>query len=151
MAECKDKASANPANRIGLDYRLGLERRVPGPVIDAHAHIRGLDDVALYFEAAELYGVSLTLSMSPLSEIRELKRRYPGRLEFIAVPDWNKQAATEEFQKSWMADLTAFREAGVRLCKFWMAPYMRQKHGLWLDIPSSRRSPDTPTSSDFIS
>lgn len=135
MAECTKKASVNPANRIGLNYRRGLERRVPDRVIDAHAHIRGLDDVALYFEVAELYGVDLTFSMSPLGEIRELKRRYPGRLEFIAVPNWSKQAATEEFQRSWMADLTAFREEGVRLCKFWMAPHMRQKHGLSLDHP----------------
>ncbi|MCH7870424.1 MAG: amidohydrolase family protein [Planctomycetes bacterium] len=125
----------NPANRIGLDYRRGLARRAAGPVIDAHAHIRGLDDVALYFEVAELYGVGLTFSMSPLGEIRELKRRYPGRLEFIAVPNWSKQAATEEFQRSWMADLTAFREEGVRLCKFWMAPHMRKEHGLTLDHP----------------
>lgn len=135
MAESKNRVSAASANRLGLDYRDALVRRVGGPIIDAHAHIRGLDDVPLYFEAAAAYGIDLTISMSPIGEVEELRRRYPGRLEFIAVPDWSKQGATDAFQKSWMADLESFRAMDVRLCKFWMAPDMRQEHGLTLDHP----------------
>jgi hypothetical protein len=137
MGEEKAESAGGPppANRLGLDYRDPPVRRVGGPIIDAHAHIRGLDDVPLYFEAAAAYGIDLTISMSPIGEVEELRRRYPGRLEFIAVPDWSEQAATDAFQKSWMADLESFREMGVRLCKFWMGPHLRQKHGLTLDHP----------------
>lgn len=108
------------------------------PIIDAHAHLRGLDDVPLYFEVAAAYGIAMTVSMSPLEEVDALRERYPGRIEFIAVPRWREIALTPAFQRSWIDDLEAFAAKGVRLAKFWMAPPMRERHGLTLDHPFVR-------------
>ena len=58
------------ANRLGLDYRAEASRfPVAGsleglPIIDAHTHINGRRAAAIYGEAAALYGVRLTYSMT---------------------------------------------------------------------------------------
>lgn len=127
--------SPSPANRLGLNYRDVPPRKVALPIIDAHAHIRGLTESELYFEVAAAYGIEKTISMTPVEQVDEMRERFPDRLEFIAVPRWRELAATAAFQKQWMADLETYREKDVRFCKFWMAPRMRQEYGLTLDHP----------------
>lgn len=135
--EAKRMPAVSAANRLGIDYRRVPARKVAVPIIDAHAHVRGVEHSRLYFEAASAYGIDRTVSMTPLAEVDAMRAAYPGRLEFIAVTS-SKAAVSEAFQKGWMADLEAFREEGARICKFWMAPPMRQKHGLTLDHPFVR-------------
>ncbi len=128
----------SPDNRLGLDYRAAPPRRHAGPILDVHTHVRDVELSRPYFEACDTYGITRTVSMSPLSDVDGLRAAYPGRLEFIAIPRWREFASTGEFQRQWIDDLSAFRARGARLCKFWMAPPMRHKHGLTLDSPFIR-------------
>jgi len=132
-AESAGGPARPPHNRLGLDYRYPPPRRVAGPILDIHAHVHAGPCARAFFEAADAYGVARVVSMSPLKDLDELRREFGPRLDFIAIPDWKKQRATEEFRASWIADLSAFRAAGARLCKFWMAPLMRKEHGLTVD------------------
>ncbi len=125
-------APRSPSNRLGLDYRQPPQRRVAGPLVDIHAHVRCGPTLPLFLEVARIYGVAKIVTMSPLADVDVLQRDYPGWFEFNAVPQWRAFGLTAEFQAAWISDLTEFRRRGARLCKFWMAPPMRERHGLTL-------------------
>lgn len=122
----------SPANRLGIDYRLVPVRKSPGPILDAHTHLNDLPSARSLFEAADLYGITHVLSMTPLDEVSELRDAFGQRVQFIAIPRWKDQQVSTAFQRQWIDDLMRFRSLGARLCKFWMAPPMRQRHGLTL-------------------
>lgn len=120
----------SPENRLGLDYRDVPPPRVAGPIIDVHTHVHAGAQADLFFEAARLYGVSRVLSMSPIGDCRVLHERFGERIGFIAIPNWKQMSDNDEFRRGWIADLRTFRdEHGARICKFWMAPPMRERHG----------------------
>lgn len=121
------------ANRTGIDYRNAPPRRSPGPIIDIHSHIHPGPCAATFFEAADRYGITHVVSMTPLEEARQLREQMPGRLSFIAIPNWRTFDDKVEHRQQWLADLGVFREMGSRICKFWMAPPMREKHGLTIE------------------
>jgi hypothetical protein len=123
----------SPANRIGVDYRSVPARKLDGPIVDFHCHVRNAASARLFFTAGSLYGVTKVLSMSPLENVDALRDEFAGRIDFIAVPNWKSMAATAEFRDEWMRDLASFRQRGARLCKFWMAPPMRGRYGLTLE------------------
>ena len=138
MSEHKDGASpgkpdASPANRLGLDYHDTPRRKCPGLLVDAHTHVRHVDDGPLFFEVADAYGVWHVVTMTPLDAAPALRERYDERISFIAIPNWRSMSGTDDFRAQWVADLAAFRQLGALLCKFWMAPPMRGEHGLTLD------------------
>ncbi|MCG3128560.1 MAG: hypothetical protein CHACPFDD_03449 [Phycisphaerae bacterium] len=126
-------AAISEANRLGLDYRRPPAARVDVPIIDVHTHVQLVQHAPKYFEAARLYGVRRTLSMTPLAEVDDIRREFGERIEFIAIPNWRKFEKTATFARQWMDDLEAFRARGARLCKFWMAPRMRERLRLTLD------------------
>lgn len=121
------------ANRTGIDYRAVPPRRSPGPIVDIHTHIHPGPCATRFFEAADLYEITHVVSMTPLSEVQALREQFPDRLSFIAIPDWKKFDDRAEHRDQWIADLATFRELGSRICKFWMAPPMRERHGLTVD------------------
>jgi predicted TIM-barrel fold metal-dependent hydrolase len=123
----------NPANRLGLDYRTVPPRRWRGPIADVHTHVHQTATTRLFFDAADAYGITRMLTMTPLGELAALRQEYGPRLGFIAIPRWREFDDTAAFRKRWLADLAAFREAGARLMKFWVAPPMRGGHGLTLE------------------
>ena len=127
--------ASDPANRLGLDYREVPRRKTRGAVVDVHTHLNDPEHAALLFEAAAHHGVHTVFSMSPLEQVAALREQYADRLRFIAVPRWKDMRLDEAFRARWIADLAAFREHGARLCKFWMAPPMRERFGLTLDHP----------------
>ncbi|MGE0481658.1 MAG: amidohydrolase family protein [Phycisphaerae bacterium] len=125
--------SRTPANRIGLHYRATVVRRCPGPIVDAHMHLKHAAHAPLFFEAAGHYGVARVLTMTPIEQAAPLRAAVgPDRLRFIAVPNWRRDDGSEDFRESWLRDLEGFRRFDARLCKFWMAPPMRERHGLTL-------------------
>ncbi len=127
----------NPANLIGLDYRRPQAARLGDvPIVDAHVHLRGgLAAVERYFRVAGLYGVREALSMTPIDQAAAIRRAFPGRVRFIAVPDYGAWKLTLRFQRQWVADIRRFARLGARLCKFWMAPRALAERGLTLDHP----------------
>lgn len=130
-----DNRPADPANRLGLDYRNVPARKVSVPIVDVHSHVRRLDDARRFYEVADAYGIWHVFTMTPLSEVPPLHEAYPTRLSFIAIPDWREIDRSPAFQRSWLADLDAFRRVGASVAKFWMAPPMRGRFGLTLDDP----------------
>lgn len=114
-------------------------RRVTTPIIDIHSHIYDGPQTERFFEAADAYGISHVVSMSPLKDVPALKARYGGRMSFIAIPDWKKYDDQEKTRAEWIADLGVFRrEHDARICKLWLAPPMREKYGLTADHPFLR-------------
>ncbi len=129
MHQTQRPVPRSAANRLGLDYRQVPPRRLNVPIVDIHTHVYDLESAAVFMEVAELYGVRKVVSMSPVDAVEPLRERYGERLDFIAIPRWQDMKADEAFRARWMEDLTRFRELGARLCKFWMAPPMRERHG----------------------
>lgn len=122
----------NAANRLGLDYRKAPPRRTAGPIIDIHTHLHDAKNTRLLMEAADAYGIGTIYSMNALEHAADLRAAWGERVRFIAVPRWRDMGMTAAFRDRWIADLGTFRELGARLCKFWMAPPMRERHGLTL-------------------
>lgn len=128
----------SPANRLRIDYRRVPPRKLNVPITDVHTHVRGVAQARLFVEVARLYGVSRIVSMTPLIEVDAMRAAFGDLIRFIAVPDWSRDSSSAEFHRSWAADLATFREKGARVCKFWMAPRMRERHGFTLDHPFIR-------------
>lgn len=131
-------APRSPANRLGLNYRAAPPRRCAGGITDVHTHVHNVPGVELFFEAADAYGIGRIVSMTPLDEVDALRRAYPGRLDFIAIPRWRSMENSTRFRDQWLADLASFRALGARRMKFWMAPPMRGQFGLTLQDPFFR-------------
>ena len=134
-AETPTSARLSPANRLGLNYRDVPARRVDTALIDVHTHVYHTRSTPLFFEAADLYGVSRIVSMSPLADVDRLRATWGDRLEFIAIPRWRELATSTDFRQQWLTDLATFREKGAKRMKFWMAPPMRGEFGLTLQDP----------------
>lgn len=131
-------ATGSADNRLGIDYRTPPPRAISGPILDIHCHLYAGPHLQAYFEAADLYRITRMVSMSPLADVPTLQREHPGRLDFIAIPNWREMAYADAFRDSWMRDLERFRALGARLCKLWMAPRIRQQHGLSANHPFVR-------------
>lgn len=123
------------ANRLGLDYRQPPARRLNVPIIDFHTHIYPGPHLPAFLEAADLYGIESFYSMTPLSDAAALRSKMGDRVRFIAIPNWRRQemeGLSPDFRRAWLADIGEFAALGSRLCKFWMAPPIRERVGLTL-------------------
>lgn len=123
----------SPANRLGLDYRAVPRRKLAGPIVDVHTHVNDAASAKLFFDAARAYGITRVYSMTPVDQAPALRDAYGDEIQFIAIPRWRDFAVTPEFRRRWIDDISAFQRLGARLCKFWMAPPMRERHGLTLE------------------
>ena len=120
--------SPTPANRLGLDYtaEAGTFDRGLAPIIDVHSHINGAEAVNIYRRAAELYGISMTYSMSRLEEVDHLRAAMDGRIRFIAVPDyWSQENRRHNMTDGYADRISAYHAQGARIVKFWVAPRSR--------------------------
>lgn len=123
------------ANRTGINYQQAPPRRLFGPIIDFHTHIYHGEHLEPFFAAADLYGIKRFFSMTPLADVEKVNAAHGDRIRFIAIPNWRRQeklGLAPEFRAEWMADIGTFAALGSRLCKFWMAPPIRERVGLTL-------------------
>jgi predicted TIM-barrel fold metal-dependent hydrolase len=113
----------HPANMLGLDYRAEAAR-LPWrrPVWDVHTHLRNVEAARLFFEVADLFGVERVWTMTQLEEVDALRAAFPGRLDFIAVPNYYAKDWAEAMGPDWLRRIEGFAAKGVRFCKFWAAP-----------------------------
>jgi len=111
-------------NRLALDYREEAKKlgAPPVPIIDAHAHISGLNASKIYKDVRDHFGVELTYSMSNIHQAEGLKEILGDSLRFIAVPQFMAEDRLRAFQQGYIEDLTRWHELGSRMCKFWCAP-----------------------------
>ncbi|MCA9279676.1 MAG: amidohydrolase family protein [Phycisphaeraceae bacterium] len=113
------------ANLLQLDYRAEARKlgHPVAPIIDIHSHISGDVAVDVYAEAAELYGIARTYSMTPRPLAESVARKLGDRIRFIAVPNFGSPDRFHAFTEGYLDDIRYFREVhGSRMIKFWNAP-----------------------------
>jgi predicted TIM-barrel fold metal-dependent hydrolase len=120
-------------NMTGVNYRLPMPRpKVRGPVIDFHCHLFAARHAKTWFEASRHFGIDAFVTMTPLEEVMGLQRDWPGRLQFIAVPQWRYEGP--DFVSDWLRRIEMFYNLGSRIVKFHAAPQTMQMRGR-LDSP----------------
>lgn len=115
-----------------LDYRAEASRLGPPvtPIVDCHAHINGPGAATIYREAARLYGVDLTYSMSRADQAERIRDILGGRVRFIAVPRWEDPDRARSHREGLIENIELFRArfaAGV--LKIWGSPRLRDLLG----------------------
>jgi Amidohydrolase len=129
-----EAADPKEFNRIGLDFHAPMPRPpVRGIVIDAHNHLLAARHAPAWFESAHHYGIDAFVTMCPLEEALVVQRHYPGRVQFIAIPQWQRLELD-----NWLRRLEAFHNLGSRIIKFHMAPQTMIRTGFRLDSPAIR-------------
>jgi Amidohydrolase len=113
-----------PSNLFGLDYarEAATLQRFSFPIVDAHSHINGDEAVRIYRDAARLYGIEHTFSMTQLEEIPTVKRILGDSIEFISIPRFTDHDRRLAHLAGYHAEIAAFRNHGVRVLKMWNAP-----------------------------
>lgn len=128
----------NPANRLGLLYRLEAAR-LPwtGPIWDVHTHIADLESARKFFGVADLFGIQRVWTMTQLEQVDALRAEFGDRLDFIAVPNYDARNDPDTFTTNWLRRIEGFAAKGCRICKFWAAPRGVDFHpdALRLDSP----------------
>ncbi|MEZ6189698.1 MAG: amidohydrolase family protein [Phycisphaerales bacterium] len=133
----------NDANRLGLDFRAEAGRfGYTGPIIDIHTHIGTVEAARKYFEVADLFGVTKTVSMTKLENCDAIDAEFGDRIEYIAVPNYESREKPGTFTTDWLYRMEKFRERGCRIIKFWAAPRGRDLHpeAFHLNSPTRRES-----------
>ncbi|HSI36078.1 MAG: hypothetical protein ACAI43_22770 [Phycisphaerae bacterium] len=121
-------------NTCGVNYRRPMPLpKVRGSVIDFHCHLFAARHARTWFEAAAHFGIDTFVTMTPLEECVGLARDWPGRIHFIAVPQWFYEGP--DFISDWLRRIEAFYNLGSRMAKFHMAPQTLVRRGLRLDSP----------------
>ncbi|HYE20343.1 MAG TPA: hypothetical protein VEA69_17990 [Tepidisphaeraceae bacterium] len=121
-------------NTCGVNYRRPMPLpKVRGSVIDFHCHLFAARHARTWFEAAAHFGIDTFVTMTPLEECVGLARDWPGRIHFIAVPQWFYEGP--DFVSDWLRRIEAFYNLGSRMAKFHMAPQTLVRRGLRLDSP----------------
>lgn len=116
---------SHAANLLDLDYRSEARRLGTPvvPIIDVHAHISGDVAVDVYAEAAELYGIARTYSMTSRPLAGGVAKKLGDRVRFIAVPNFGSPDRLHAFTQGYLDDIRYFREVhDSRIVKFWNAP-----------------------------
>lgn len=113
----------NDANRLGLLYRHEAAN-LPWkePIIDGHIHIANVTAARELFAVADLFGVTKVWSQTQLEEVEAIQREFPGRVEFVTVPNYMARDKPETFTTDWFDRMEKMRELGARSIKFWAAP-----------------------------
>ncbi len=108
-----------------------------GRIWDVHTHLHDLDAARTFFQVADLFGIEKVWSMSPLEEVDRIGTEFAGRIQFIAVPNYqDAHRNPHTFTTDWLKRIEGFAAKGCRVCKFWAAPRGRDFHpALRLDSP----------------
>lgn len=123
------------ANRLGLDYTAEAAnfRQYDFPIIDIHTHLSGKEAVQIYQRAANLYGVGLTYSMTPLDKMDAVQSVLGDAVRFIAIPNYGDLTSTKQLGEQYAQQIEKQYKEGVRIAKFWSAPRrydLEEKKGL---------------------
>jgi predicted TIM-barrel fold metal-dependent hydrolase len=123
-------------NQTNVNFRAPIPLpKVRGPVIDFHCHLFAALHAKIWFQSAAHYGIDCFLSMTPLEEVVGLLRDWPGRVQFIAVPQWQYQGS--DYVADWLRRIEMFYNLGSRIVKFHAAPGTMAMRGR-LDSPRLR-------------
>lgn len=117
-------------NLAALDYRreAGAFLAPPsGGIIDPHTHLMGAEAPRVYAEAARLFGVTLTYSMTQLHLVDPVRDALGDAVRFIAFPTWSDPDPGHAHREGYLRVIQAFRERyDSRVLKIWAAPRLRE-------------------------
>jgi len=137
-----DVVPASDPNRLGLAFQQEANR-LPwrGPIYDIHTHLFDVAGAVGYCEAADHFGVTRTWSMTPLEQVDAIRERFGDRIQFIAVPRFDRRDDPDVFKADWIRRIEEFAEKGCRIVKFWAAPRgLDFSDELALDTPMRRQT-----------
>lgn len=119
-----------PSNTPGLDYRTeaGAFLRFDRPIVDAHCHVVGPKAAALYRDAARLYGVGLSYSMTPLPFLEPVREVMREAIRFIAVPTWGDPDRKRAWREGLLENIEVYRARYASpILKIWNSPALRER------------------------
>src|SRR6266850_7276967 len=107
----------NPSNRLGLDYAAEAKSfpRLPYPITDVHTHINGEHAARLYKDAARMYGIGLTYSMTQLEQVPAMREIFGETIRFIAVPNWYGEDKRYHMGKGFIERIRGYHREGCRI------------------------------------
>jgi hypothetical protein len=119
------------ANRLALRYRaeaqlMPLPAGLEQGIIDCHTHIHGAVATPIYAEAARLYGVQRTYTMTQLHMVDDVKQVLGDRVRFIAMPAFAADDKDHAHRGGYLDVIEAFAtKHGARMMKLWASPRLR--------------------------
>jgi hypothetical protein len=116
------------SNRYGWDYRRAAGSLGPpvAPIIDAHAHLAGVEPCRVYDEVRRLFGVVRTYTMTQLAQAPVVRDTLGDSARFIAFPSFGEPDRYAAFKEGYIRTIEAFhRDFGSRMLKLWASPRLR--------------------------
>jgi predicted TIM-barrel fold metal-dependent hydrolase len=136
-AEVPSAPPSRDFNMTGVNYRAPMPwPKVKGRVIDFHCHLLAARHGKVWFETARHFGIDCFVSMTPLEEVAGLLRDWPGKIQFIAMGQWQYQGS--DYVSDWLKRIEMFYNLGSRMVKFHVAPGTMVARGWRLDSPALR-------------
>lgn len=117
-------AERSPHNLLKLDYRAESARLGPPgvPIIDAHSHINGAWASRIYREARDLFGVTMTYTMSQLAQADAVRGALGETVRFIAFPRMMSPDRGHAQRAGYLEDIREWHRRGARMVKWWCSP-----------------------------
>ena len=110
------------------------KRKVPGPIVDIHAHAPAGPVAAPLYEAARLYGITRLAAISTLDDALQLKQAYP-ETEMIPRLEFEHLSDPERFVERNVQLVRRAAAKGARIIKMWFAPRFVGRTGKRMDDP----------------
>lgn len=129
------KGEGRSSNRTGVDLRTPPPRRLPGPIIDAHAHVGHPRLAELFVEAARAYHVDQVLSISAPEDADALRDRYGSFFDFYYRVLFDEKDDPDTFEKLTLERIHAAAEKDFKALKFWFKPQFNYEAGVRFDDP----------------
>ncbi|MDP6359830.1 MAG: amidohydrolase family protein [Planctomycetota bacterium] len=139
MAKKKKKRVASPrgdgmsSNRTGVDLRNPPPRRIPGPIIDAHAHVAHPKIAKLFVEVARTYHIDKVIAISTVEDAEALRKRYGTFFEFYYRPPFDEKDKPRIFKKKSLERIDEAVENGFKALKFWFKPQFNYDQKMYFD------------------
>ncbi len=116
------------ANRYGWDYRRAAGALGPpvAPIVDAHAHLAGVEPCKVYDQVRKLFGVTMTYSMTQLAQCAPVRDLLGESVRFIAFPSFAQADRYAAFREGYIATIESFkRDFNSGMLKLWGSPRLR--------------------------
>ena len=116
------------ANRYGWDYRRAAGALGPPvvPIIDAHAHLAGVEPCKVYDQVRKLFGVTTTYSMTQLHQCAPVRDLLGESVRFIAFPSFGQPDRYAAFREGYITTIESFKkDFGSGMLKLWGSPRLR--------------------------
>jgi len=122
-----------PANALGLDFvaaaavlpKAALPTGATG-IIDVHSHIQGAEAAVIYARVRELFGITLTYSMTQISHAAAVRTVLGDSIRFMAIPSFSDDDKRHAHTTGYLSTIERFHtEFGSRMMKVWASPRLR--------------------------